>query len=123
MDIYKCELCGNIVEMIHSGDGTLVCCGQDMTRLEPKTADSSTEKHVPLVRREEDGYLVTVGSTLHPMTEDHWIQWIELSVDGRIMRQELKPGDKPEACFCMCEEGKEVFAREYCNLHGLWKGE
>ena len=122
MDIYKCELCGNIVEMVHSGDGTLVCCGQDMTKLEAKTADSSTEKHVPLLAKEGNGYRVTVGSTLHPMTDEHWIQWIELSVDGMIMRQKLNPGDKPEAFFCV-GEGKEVFAREYCNLHGLWKGE
>ena len=123
MDIYRCELCGNIVEMVHAGGGTLVCCGQNMVKLEAKTADSSTEKHVPLVAREDKGYRVTVGSTLHPMTDEHWIQWIELSVDGKIMRQKLNPGDKPEAFFCVCEEGKDVFAREYCNVHGLWKGE
>ncbi len=122
MDIYKCELCGNIVEMIHVGGGTLVCCGQDMTKLDPKTADSATEKHVPLVVKEDKGYRVTVGSTLHPMTEEHWIQWIELSVDGTIMRQKLNPGDKPEAFFCVSKAGKDVFAREYCNIHGLWKG-
>ncbi|MDC7222994.1 MAG: desulfoferrodoxin [Spirochaetales bacterium] len=123
MDIYKCELCGNIVEMVHSGGGTLVCCGQDMVKLEPKTADSATEKHVPLIVWEDKGYRVTVGSTLHPMTDEHWIQWIELTVDGKVMRKELSPGDKPEAFFCECEKGKEVFAREYCNIHGLWKGE
>ena len=123
MDIYKCELCGNIVEVLYSGDGTLVCCGQDMVKLEAKTADSSTEKHVPLIKKEENGYRVTVGSTLHPMTAEHSIQWIELTVDSLVMRQELKPGDKPEAFFCFCGEAKEVSAREYCNLHGLWKGE
>lgn len=123
MDIYKCELCGNVVELVHSGGGTLVCCGQDMTKLEAKTADSSTEKHVPLIVREDKGYRVTVGSTLHPMTDEHWIQWIELVVDGQSFSQELNPGDKPEAFFPICEAGKVVSAREYCNVHGLWKGD
>jgi superoxide reductase len=122
MDIYKCELCGNIVELLYAGDGTLVCCGQDMTKLEAKTADSATEKHVPVISREGEGYKVTVGSTLHPMTEEHWIQWIELTVDNMVLRQKLNPGDKPEVFFTT-KEGKSVSARELCNVHGLWKGE
>lgn len=117
--IYKCELCGNIVEVVHVGGGTLVCCGQDMTLLEEKTADSSTEKHVPVIEKIDGGYKVTVGSTLHPMTEEHSIQWIELIADGKSYRQKLKPGDQPIAEFCV--DAAEVTAREYCNLHGLWK--
>lgn len=123
MDIYKCEICGNIVEVLYSGDGTLVCCGQDMVKLEAKTADSSTEKHVPVIKKEDKGYRVTVGSTLHPMTSEHYIQWIELTIDGLVMRQSLNPGDKPEAFFCYDGNSKNVSAREHCNVHGLWKGE
>lgn len=122
MDIYKCEVCGNIVEMVYVGGGTLVCCGQDMVKMEAKTADSATEKHVPVIAKEADGYRVTVGSTLHPMTEEHYIQWIELTVDGLVLRQKLSPSDKPEAFFPV-KGGKDVSAREYCNVHGLWKGE
>ena len=118
--VYKCELCGNIVEMLHPGGGELVCCGQPMTLLEEKNADSATEKHVPLIEKIENGYKVTVGSTLHPMTEEHYIQWIELQADGKVYKAFLKPGDAPSAEFCV--EGSTVSAREYCNLHGLWKG-
>jgi len=122
-DIYKCEVCGNVVEVVNVGGGELVCCGKKMTYMEEKTADSSTEKHVPLIEKKNDAYIVTVGSTLHPMTEEHWIQWIELIADGKVLRQELSPGDKPEATFTLAGEAKEICAREYCNLHGLWKGE
>ncbi|MDA3851440.1 MAG: desulfoferrodoxin [Spirochaetaceae bacterium] len=122
-DIYKCEVCGNIVEVINVGGGELVCCGQKMVQLEEKTADSATEKHVPIIEKTKGGYIVTVGSTLHPMTEEHWIQWIELHVDGQILRQELTPADKPQATFSYSGEAKKVTAREFCNLHGLWKGE
>jgi len=117
--VYKCELCGNIVEVVYAGGGELVCCGKPMTLLEEKTADSSTEKHVPVIERTSSGFKVTVGSTLHPMTEEHWIQWIELLADGKAYRQFLNPGDAPVAEFCV--KASEVTAREYCNLHGLWK--
>lgn len=117
--VYKCEECGNIVEMITVGGGPLVCCGSDMELLEEKSADSSTEKHVPVIEKTADGYTVTVGSTLHPMTEEHSIQWIELLADGVAYRAYLKPGDEPKASFCV--SATEVSAREYCNLHGLWK--
>lgn len=118
--VYKCEHCGNIVEVLYAGGAPLVCCGENMKLLEEKTADSSTEKHVPVIEKTDKGFKVTVGSTLHPMTEEHSIQWIELIADGKVYRQNLKPGDQPVAEFCV--EAGEVSAREYCNLHGLWKG-
>ena len=118
--IYKCELCGNIVEMVRVGGGELVCCGQPMSLLEEKKADSALEKHVPVVVKVDTGYEVTVGSTLHPMTEKHLIEWIELEIDGSCYRKNLKPGDKPAALFCV-DDGESVIAREHCNLHGLWK--
>lgn len=122
LEVYKCELCGNIVEVLDAGAGTLVCCGQNMTKLEERTADSATEKHVPVIEKVDGGYKVTVGSTLHPMVDEHWIQWIELIADGISYKQFLNPGDKPEAFFCIAE-AHEVGAREYCNLHGLWLAE
>ncbi len=123
-DVYKCEECGNVVMVLHFGGGDLVCCGQKMVKQEEQTADSSTEKHVPIIEKTDGGYTVTVGSTLHPMLENHWIQWIELVVDGERMMKELKPGDEPVAKFCCsCSDVKSVSAREYCNIHGLWRGE
>lgn len=118
--IYKCEVCGNIVEVLHAGDGDLVCCDQNMTYLEEKTADKTTEKHVPVIEKTANGYKVTVGSTLHPMLQEHYIEWIELLADGVSYKAYLKPGDKPEAEFCV--SANKVSAREYCNLHGLWRG-
>jgi len=118
-EVYKCDVCGNMVEVIHVGGGELVCCGQPMSLLDEKTADSSTEKHVPVIEKTKSGYKVTVGSTLHPMTGEHWIQWIELTADGKAYRQFLNPGDQPVAEFCV--DAKAVTAREYCNVHGLWK--
>jgi superoxide reductase len=118
---YFCEKCGNVVEVVVAGAGTLVCCGEPMKVVETKTADSSTEKHVPVIEKIDGGYRVFVGSTLHPMTDEHYIQWIELLADGKTYRQYLKPGETPEAFFKI-EDAKELSAREYCNLHGLWKG-
>jgi len=117
---YKCELCGNIVEVLHAGGGMLVCCGQPMKQLVENTVDAAKEKHVPVVERSAAGITVKVGSVAHPMEEQHWIQWIELLADGRVYRQHLKPGDKPEATFPPLEAA-QLTAREYCNLHGLWK--
>jgi superoxide reductase len=119
--IYKCEICGNIVEVLHSGAGDLVCCGQEMVLMDEKTADSSTEKHVPVIEKTADGYKVTVGSTLHPMEEKHYIEWIELIADGVSYRQYLNPGDQPSAEFCV--KASKVSAREYCNVHGLWRAD
>lgn len=119
LDIFKCELCGNIVELNHVGGGPLSCCGQDMKLMEEKTADMSTEKHVPVVEKVDGGYKVTVGSTLHPMTEEHYIQWIQLVAGDLVMTQFLKPGQEPVAYFKT--DATDVYAREYCNLHGNWK--
>lgn len=121
LDVYKCALCGNIVEVNHVGGGTLVCCGQDMNLLEEKTADSATEKHVPVIEEVPGGYKVTVGSTIHPMTEEHFIEWIELVTETGSLIEFLKPGAEPVAVFKT--DDKALMAREYCNLHGLWKNE
>ena len=119
LGVYKCGVCGNIVEAVHEGAGELVCCGQPMTLLEENVTDAAQEKHVPVIEKTDTGYLVKVGSVAHPMLDEHHIEWIELLADGRAYRQFLKPGDAPEATFCI--EATEVTAREYCNLHGLWK--
>lgn len=120
LQVYKCELCGNIVEVLVGGKGELVCCGQPMKLLVENTVDAAKEKHVPVIEKIEGGYKVKVGSVAHPMEEKHYIQWIELVADGRSYIQFLKPGEAPEAVFKV--EAKDVYAREYCNLHGLWKG-
>ncbi|MDY0211942.1 MAG: desulfoferrodoxin [Desulfuromonadaceae bacterium] len=119
--IYKCDVCGNIVEVLHTGVGALVCCGEEMKLHKANTTDAAQEKHVPVIERDGDKVTVTVGSTLHPMTEEHYIEWIELIADGKGCRVFLKPGDKPQATFCT--KAKTLTAREYCNLHGLWKAE
>jgi len=119
LEIYRCEVCGNIVEVLHGGVGELVCCGEPMTLLVENTTDAAKEKHVPVIEKTEDGYKVMVGSVPHPMEEAHYIEWIELVADGRAYRQFLEPGQAPEAMFCV--EAASVTAREYCNLHGLWK--
>ena len=119
--VYKCSKCGNIVEVLRGAGGVLVCCGQPMNLLPEKTADSATEKHVPLVEKTAEGYRITVGSTLHPMDEDHYIEWIELLTEDKSYIKFLKPGDKPVAEFCI--EAEKVTAREHCNKHGFWKGE
>lgn len=118
--VYKCNICGNIVEVLHAGVGDLVCCGQPMQLLEEKTKDVGQEKHVPVIEKTEKGVKVKVGSILHPMEEKHYIEWIELIADGKVHIKFLKPGDAPEAEFCICNAEK-IEAREYCNLHGLWK--
>lgn len=119
LEVYKCELCGNIVEVLHSGAGELVCCGQPMKCMKENTVDAAKEKHVPVIEKVEGGYKVAVGSVAHPMEEKHFIEWIELIADGKAYRQFLNPGGKPEAVFKI--EANTVSAREYCNLHGLWK--
>ena len=119
LQVYKCDQCGNIVEVLHGGAGELVCCGQPMKLFKENTVDAAKEKHVPVVEKTADGFKVKVGSVAHPMEEKHWIEWVELIVDGKVYRQFLKPGQAPEASFCI--KGDKVTAREYCNLHGLWK--
>jgi len=122
-EIYKCEACGNIVEVLHGGPGALVCCGSDMRLFFENTVDASKEKHVPVIEKTKTGFKVKIGAVPHPMEEKHFIEWIELVADGKSFREFLKPGQAPEASFCVCFEPKEVYAREYCNLHGLWKTE
>ncbi len=119
LQVYKCNVCGNIVEMLHAGQGELVCCGQPMQLLKENTVDASREKHVPVVEKKEGGYKVMVGSAPHPMEEKHYIEWIEVIADGEVCRKWLQPGDAPEAVFK--SGAAAVTAREYCNLHGLWK--
>lgn len=117
--VYKCSVCGNIVELIHSGGGTLVCCNKPMELLEENTTDAATEKHIPVIEKVDGGINVKVGSVDHPMTEEHYIEWIEAIVGGKAYRRFLNPGDKPEASFCV--SGNNITVRAYCNLHGLWK--
>lgn len=119
LEVYRCEVCGNIVEVMNAGQGELVCCGQAMTCLKENTVDAALEKHVPVIEKIEGGVKVKVGSAAHPMEEKHFIQWIELIVDGNTYRQFLNPGDAPEAVFMV--NGASITAREYCNLHGHWK--
>ena len=117
--IYRCNLCGNIVEVLHAGAEALVCCGQPMELLAENTTDASLEKHVPVVEKTSSGYTVIVGSTPHPMKPEHYIEWIALVADGTLYLKYLNPGDEPKAEFCI--SAKTVTARAYCNLHGLWK--
>lgn len=117
--IYKCNVCGNITEVLHTGVGELVCCGQPMELLTVKTRDEGNEKHVPVVEKTANGYKVKVGSVPHPMEESHYIEWIELLADGKTYRRFLTPGNPAEADFCV--QAESVQAREYCNVHGLWQ--
>lgn len=118
-EIYKCNVCGNIVEVLHAGVGELVCCGQPMQLLVEKKQDVGNEKHVPVIEKTPGGVKVKVGSVPHPMEEKHYIEWVELHADGIVYRKFLKPGEKPEAEFCVTAE--TLSAREYCTIHGLWK--
>lgn len=117
--IYRCEKCGNIVEVLHSEKPPISCCNQSMTQLTENTVDAALEKHLPVIEKVEGGYKVKVGSVAHPMEEKHWIEWIELNGQGVIYRHFLNPGDIPEATFMLNAEN--VTARAYCNLHGFWK--
>jgi superoxide reductase len=127
-DIFKCEGCGDILEVLHAGHGEFSCCDKPMARMEPKTEDATQEKHVPYIEKIDGGYKVRIGqNAAHPMEEKHYIEWIELKVGDYVAKAYLQPGDKPEACFCVCETcgagrtGGQPTAREYCNVHGLWK--
>jgi len=117
--IYKCNICGNIVEVLHSGVGQLVCCGQPLKLLKKNTVDASLEKHLPIVEKIADVIKIKVGGIPHPMEEKHYIEWIEIIADDRVYRKFLGPGDKPEAEFEI--KAKKIEQREYCNLHSLWK--
>jgi superoxide reductase len=119
LEIYQCLLCGNIVEVIHGGDGELVCCGQPMKKLIAKKADAGKEKHVPVIEKANGVITVKIGSIPHPMEEKHYIEWIEIVADGKAYRQFLKPGDQPQATFNITAQN--ITAREHCNIHGLWE--
>jgi len=121
MELYKCDECGAVLEAVNCTDCdcTLKCGDSELTLLEAQTADPAGEKHVPVVTKTEKGFKVVVGSVPHPMTEEHYIQFIEVIADGKLCRAYLKPGEAPEAEFCLCADN--VKAREYCNIHGLWE--
>ena len=120
LQVYKCDVCGIVVEVLEGGAGEPVCCGQPMTLQEEKTDDVTTEKHVPYIEKVDGGVKVRIGqNAAHPMEEKHYIQWIELLADGKAYRQFLNPGDAPEALFNVT--GEDLAAREFCNIHGLWK--
>lgn len=120
LEIYKCEVCGNMVEVVHEGKGQLVCCGQPMKQMKENTVDAAKEKHVPVIEKTASGIKVKVGSVAHPMEEKHFIEWIQVILaDGTSLRKFLKPGAVPEAEFPGVNE--KASAREYCNIHGLWK--
>lgn len=120
LQVYKCEACGIVAEVLDGGAGALVCCEKPMQRLDAKTADEGREKHVPVVEKTDGGVRVKVGDVPHPMLEKHYIQWIEVLADGKAYRQFLSPGEAPEAEFHVDAEG--VTARELCNIHGMWEG-
>ena len=119
LEVYKCGVCGNIIEVLHAGKGNLVCCGQPMNLLVENTVDAAKEKHVPVIEKIDGGVKVKVGEVAHPMEEKHWIEWVEIIADGKTYRQYLNPGEVPEAIFNVTAD--RITAREYCNIHGLWK--
>lgn len=119
LEVYRCNVCGNMVEVLHEDQGELVCCGQPMELLMEREKDEGLEKHVPVIERTGKGIKVRVGSVPHPMEEKHHIEWIEIVADGRVCRKFLRPGDAPEAEFEV--KAEKIEAREYCNVHGLWK--
>lgn len=120
LEIYKCEICGNIVEVLHKGKGELVCCGAPMKLFQENTVDAAKEKHIPVIEKIEGGFRVKVGSVAHPMEDKHYIEWIEvITDDGRVCRQFLQRGKTPDAVFRI--KASKITARAYCNLHGLWK--
>lgn len=118
LEVYKCSICGNIVEVLHAGPGALICCGKNMALMSENTVDASTEKHVPVIEKGNGTVTVKVGSVAHPMDDAHYIEWIELIADDKVYRKFFKPGETPEATFAVSAD--KVTAREYCNLHGHW---
>ncbi len=119
LQVYRCNVCGNIVEVLHAGAGQLVCCGQPMELLAEKTVDTGKEKHVPIIEKIDEGVKVKVGSTPHPMEEKHYIEWIEIIADGKVYRKFLKLGEVAEVEFKV--KAEKIEAREYCSIHGFWK--
>jgi superoxide reductase len=118
-EIYKCEVCGNIVEVVHGAGGILTCCGKPMKHLVENSEEAAKEKHIPVIEQVQGGVLVKVGSVEHPMLDVHYIEWIEVQTENKVYRKFLNPGEKPEALFKI--EEVIIAVREYCNVHGLWK--
>lgn len=123
MKFYRCDVCGNIIAKVWDSGVNPQCCGKDMTEIKANTTDGAVEKHVPVVEIKDNTVLVKVGSNEHPMTEEHYIQWIAIETNTGNQRKCLNPGDKPEACFALCDGDKVLTVYEYCNLHGLWKAD
>ena len=121
MRFFRCEHCGNIIEMVNDTGVPVMCCGQKMTELIPGTVDAALEKHVPVYTVDGNKVMVTVGAVEHPMLPEHYIQWIAIETKQGSQRKTLSPGEKPAACFTLCEGDELVAVYEYCNLHGLWK--
>ena len=121
LKFYKCKHCGNIIAVIKASGAPISCCGEKMTEIVPGTADAAVEKHVPVVEIKDGKVIVTVGEVAHPMAPEHYIEWIAISTDQGNQRKILEPGDKPMACFALCDGEKFEAAYAYCNLHGLWK--
>jgi superoxide reductase len=121
-EFYKCVVCENVVEVLRSGVGTLVCCGEDMEKLEAKTEDKGQEKHVPVIEEADDGILVKVGDVPHPMEDNHYIKLIEVLTEDKVLRTELQPGQEPQAEFNIAKDDV-ITAREFCTVHDLWKTE
>jgi len=117
--IYKCQVCGNIVEITHNGAGELHCCNKPMQEMKENTQEAATEKHIPTIKDTESGIQIIIGEVLHPMTEEHYIEWIEIITEKKVMRHHLKPGESPEM-KCKVPKEKIKTIRAYCNLHGLW---
>lgn len=121
LKFFRCEHCGNIIEMVEDKGVPVVCCGQRMTELVAGTSDGAREKHVPVYEVKDNIVHVKVGEVAHPMIPEHYIEWIVLQTKNGVQRKELKPGDKPEACFALCDGDEVEAVYAYCNLHGLWK--
>jgi superoxide reductase len=121
LEVYKCNICGNIVEVLNGNEGSLTCCNVSMNLLTENTVDASKEKHIPVLECTEEGIRVMVGSVEHPMLKEHYIEWIEVISDNKVYREDLQPAQKPQGVFVI--KGENIYARAYCNLHGLWKGE
>ena len=118
--IYKCKICGNIIEVLHEGAGELVCCGQPMNLIPSKTQEEGNEKHKPIIKANAEGVTIKVGSIPHPMEEEHYIEWIEIFTDKGRAKKFLKPGEPPEIKFPIKTQIEQISARAYCNVHGLW---
>ena len=120
--IYKCKVCGNIVESLWNGKPNVFCCGSEMTALTENTVDAAKEKHIPVIERNGNSVTVKVGSVAHPMTPEHYILFIEIVAGDAIFRYDLKEGDTVAEASFLIDAEETISARAYCNLHGLWAG-